>query len=115
LQIVRLLLAHGADPNNPEEGAPDGLALYMACAGNHLGVARSLLEHGANLDAGLDSCMHCVNITRVYHGEQAKPFEQPLARRLLARGLGRTGSARLSLKSAECLEIVVPHRLDILL
>jgi ankyrin repeat protein len=80
LQIVRLFLEHGADPNIPEEGAPDGLALYMACAGNHLEVARLLLEHGANPNAGLDSCMHCVNITRVYHGEQAKPLEQLLRR-----------------------------------
>jgi ankyrin repeat protein len=76
LHIVRLLLEHGADPNIAEEGAPDGLALYLACAGNHLEVARLLLEHGANPNAGLDSCMHCVNITRVYYGEQAKPLEQ---------------------------------------
>ncbi len=80
LQIVRVLLEHGADPNTPEGDAPDGLALYLACAGNHLEVARLLLEHGANPDAGLDSCMHCVNITRVYHGEQAEPLEQLLRR-----------------------------------
>ena len=80
LQIVRLLLEHGADPNTPEGDAPDGLALYLACAGNHLEVARLLLEHGANPNAGLDSCMHCVNITRVYHGEQAEPLEQLLRR-----------------------------------
>jgi ankyrin repeat protein len=78
LHIVRLLLEHGADPNSAEDGAPDGLALYLACAGNHLEVARLLLEHGANPNAGLDGCQHCVNITRVYHGEQAKPLEQLL-------------------------------------
>jgi ankyrin repeat protein len=80
LHIVRLLLEHGADPNIAEGDAPDGLALYVACAGNHLEVARLLLEHGANPNAGLDGCMHCVNITRVYHGEQAEPFEQLLRR-----------------------------------
>ena len=80
MHIVRLLLEHGADPNIPEGDAPDGLALYLACAGNHLEVARLLLEHGANPNAGLDSCMHCVNITRVYHGEQAEPLEQLLRR-----------------------------------
>jgi ankyrin repeat protein len=78
LHIVRLLLEHGADPNTAEAGAPDGLALYLACAGNHLEVARLLLEHRANPNAGLDSCMHCVNITRVYHGEQAEPLERLL-------------------------------------
>ncbi|HWY86089.1 MAG TPA: ankyrin repeat domain-containing protein [Gemmataceae bacterium] len=80
LHIVRLLLEHGADPNTPEGDAPDGLALYLACAGNHLDIARLLLENGANPNAGLDSCMHCVNITRVYHGEQAKPLEQLMRR-----------------------------------
>jgi ankyrin repeat protein len=80
LHIVRLLLEHGADPNIPEAGAADGLALYLACAGNHLEVAQLLLEHGANPHAGLDGCQHCVNITRVYHGAQAKPLEQLLCR-----------------------------------
>ena len=28
LHIVRLLLEHGADPNTPEDSAPDGLALF---------------------------------------------------------------------------------------
>jgi ankyrin repeat protein len=78
LHIVRLLLEHGADPNTPEGDAPDGLALSLACAGNHVEVARLLLEHGANPHAGLDGCQHCVNITRVYHGEQAKPLEELL-------------------------------------
>jgi hypothetical protein len=78
LHIVRLLLEHGADPNIAEGDAPDGLALYLACAGNHLEIARLLLEHGTNPHAGLDGCQHCVNITRVYHGEQAKPLEQLL-------------------------------------
>jgi len=76
LHIVRMLLEHGADPNTVELGAPDGLALYLACAGNHLEVARLLLEHGANPNAGLDCCQHCVNITRVYHGDRAKPLEE---------------------------------------
>jgi len=80
LQIVRLLLEHGANPNIAEGDAPDGLALYLACAGNHLEVARLLLEHGANPHAGLDGCQHCVNITRVYHGDQAKPLEELLRR-----------------------------------
>jgi ankyrin repeat protein len=81
LHIVRLLLEHGADPNTPEDGGgPDGLALYWACAGNRLDIAQLLLEHGANPHAGLDGCQHCVNIGRVYHGEEAKPVEQLLRR-----------------------------------
>jgi ankyrin repeat protein len=48
IEIVKLLLKHGADPNLPEEGiAPNGHALYSAVANKHYEVARLLLEHGA--------------------------------------------------------------------
>jgi ankyrin repeat protein len=48
LEIVKLLLERGADPNLPEEGiAPHGHALYAAAANKHLEIARLLLEHGA--------------------------------------------------------------------
>jgi ankyrin repeat protein len=48
IDVVRLLLDHGADPNLPEEGiAPRGHALYSAVYNGHLEVARLLLEHGA--------------------------------------------------------------------
>jgi ankyrin repeat protein len=48
IDIVKLLLARGADPNLPEEGiAPNGHALYSAVASGHHEVARLLLEHGA--------------------------------------------------------------------
>jgi ankyrin repeat protein len=78
LHIVRLLLEHGAEPNTPEESAPDGLALFEACRGNHLDVARLLLEHGANPNAGVDSSGCCLTIGAVYHGARAKPLEQLL-------------------------------------
>jgi ankyrin repeat protein len=48
LEVVRLLLARGADPNLPEEGiAPRGHALYAAASNGHYEIARLLLEHGA--------------------------------------------------------------------
>lgn len=48
MEIVRLLLAAGADPNLPEEGiAPQGHALYSAVSKQHIEIARLLLEHGA--------------------------------------------------------------------
>jgi ankyrin repeat protein len=78
LHIVRLLLEQGAQPNTPEEGAPDGLALFWACYGNHLDVAQLLLEHGANPNAGVDSSGCCLTIGEVYHGVQAKPLQQLL-------------------------------------
>lgn len=48
IEIVKLLLARGADPNLPEEGiAPHGHALYAAVANGHYEIAKLLLEHGA--------------------------------------------------------------------
>lgn len=48
MEIVRLLLDRGADPNLPEEGiAPHGQALYSAVANKHHDIAKLLLERGA--------------------------------------------------------------------
>ncbi len=80
LHIVRLLLEHGADPNAPEDLAPQGRALFEACCANHLEVAELLLEHGANPNAGVDSSGCCLTIGEVYHGEKAKPLQQILRR-----------------------------------
>jgi|GEM_PF-1969928 len=56
LDIVRLLLEHGADPNKPEHGlAPWGGALYDAVQNNHTEVARLLLEHSANPNQEVES------------------------------------------------------------
>src|SRR5438477_305788 len=60
LHIVRLLLERGADPNTPEDAAPDGRALYEACCRNHLEIAELLLKHGANPNSGMDSCECCL-------------------------------------------------------
>jgi ankyrin repeat protein len=48
LEIVKLLLKHGANPNLCEEGiAPQGHALYSAVANKHYEIAKLLLEQGA--------------------------------------------------------------------
>jgi ankyrin repeat protein len=48
LDIVQLLLEHGADPNLREEQyAPRGKALYSAVYEGHYEIAKLLLEHGA--------------------------------------------------------------------
>lgn len=76
--IVQLLLEHGADPNAPEDSAPEGRALFEACCGNHLEIARLLLQRGANPNAGFDSCGCCLTIGDVYHGKQARPLQELL-------------------------------------
>jgi ankyrin repeat protein len=48
LEIVKLLLDYGANPNLREEGiAPNGHALYAAVERGHYEVAKLLLAHGA--------------------------------------------------------------------
>lgn len=80
LHIVRLLLEGGADPNGPEDCAPDGRALYEACCGNHFEVAELLLKHGANPNAGMDSAECCLTIGAIYNGDGAKPLQRLLRR-----------------------------------
>jgi ankyrin repeat protein len=80
LHIVRLLLERGADPNTPEDCAPDGRALYEACCRNHFEVAELLLKHHANPNAGVDSCECCLTIGAIYHGDKAKPLQRLLRR-----------------------------------
>lgn len=56
MDIVRLLLEHGADPNLPEEHiAPKGRALYAAVYGGHYDIAQVLLERGANPNQPVES------------------------------------------------------------
>jgi ankyrin repeat protein len=62
LEIVKLLLDRGADPNLPEEGiAPHGHALYSAVAGGHFEIAKLLLEHGADPNAAVESSADCLS------------------------------------------------------
>ncbi len=61
LEIVRLLLERGADPNLAEEGiAPHGHALYSAVYHGHYEIARLLLEHGAYPNPEVESSADAV-------------------------------------------------------
>jgi RNA polymerase sigma factor (sigma-70 family) len=61
IEIVKLLLERGADPNLPEEGiAPHGHALYSAVYHGHYDIARLLLEHGAYPNPEVESSAEAV-------------------------------------------------------
>jgi ankyrin repeat protein len=61
LEIVKLLLEHGADPNLPEESiAPHGHALYSAVYNGHYDIAKLLLEHGAYPNPEVESSAEAV-------------------------------------------------------
>jgi ankyrin repeat protein len=65
LDIVRLLLDHGADPNLPEEQiAPRGKALYEAVINGHYEIAKLLLEHGAFPNPPVESCGDALWVAR---------------------------------------------------
>jgi ankyrin repeat protein len=63
LEVVKLLLERGADPNLPEEGiAPHGHALYSAVYNGHHEVAKLLLEHGAYPSPPVESSADALSI-----------------------------------------------------
>jgi ankyrin repeat protein len=63
LNIVNLLLAHGANPNTPEPGlAPKGGALHAASGGGHIEIAKLLLAAGADPNAEVESSGSCMSI-----------------------------------------------------
>lgn len=63
LEIVTLLLDHGADPNLPEEGiAPRGHALYSAVYHGHYEIAKLLLEKGAHPSPPVESSADALSI-----------------------------------------------------
>jgi ankyrin repeat protein len=74
LEIVKLLLERGADPNLPEEGiAPRGHALYSAATNGHFEIAKLLLEHGAHPNVEVESSAD--TLSRVISNGDAKMLE----------------------------------------
>ncbi len=55
LEMVKLLLKNGANPNLPEDGAPVGEALWIAVYQKQHEMAKLLLEHGANPNTSPES------------------------------------------------------------
>jgi ankyrin repeat protein len=71
IEIVRLLLERGADPNLPEEGiAPHGHALYSAVYNRHFEIARLLLENGAHPNPPVESSADALSIAMMNSDEK---------------------------------------------
>lgn len=78
IDMVRLLLERGADPNTPEECSGRGAALFQACGRNDVEMVKLLLEHGADPNAEVDSSGCCLTIA-----EYRKTEDTPDVQRLL--------------------------------
>ncbi len=74
IEIVRLLLERGADPNLPEEGiAPDGHALHSAVVRGHIEIVRLLLKHGAHPNVEVESSADTLSAALASAGYSTKP------------------------------------------
>ena len=77
MDIVQLLLEHGADPNLPEEQyAPMGKALYEAVYHGHHDIAKLLLERGAFPNPPVESSGNALWVSREWRPD--KRMEQLL-------------------------------------
>jgi ankyrin repeat protein len=77
MDIVQLLLEHGADPNLPEEQvAPKGKALYSAVFHGHYEIAKLLLERGAFPNPPVESSGDALWVSREFRPN--KQMEQLL-------------------------------------
>jgi ankyrin repeat protein len=66
IEIVKLLLEHGADPNLREEGiAPHGHSLYSAVYYGHYEIAKLLLAKGAYPNPPVESSADALSIARM--------------------------------------------------
>ena len=92
LEMVTLLLEHGADPNLPEHGAPRGHALWTAVYNKRREMARALIDHGADPNAMVESSGTPIGHARkdpelfqllVEHGGDEKPDDESRLERLI--------------------------------
>jgi ankyrin repeat protein len=65
MEIVKLLLERGANPNQPEPGfAPWGGSLITAINAKQFEIAKLLLEHGANPNQEGESSGNCISMAK---------------------------------------------------
>jgi ankyrin repeat protein len=85
IEIVRLLLDNGADPNLPEEGiAPLGHALHSAVCNGHREIVELLLAHGAHANVPVESSADTLSAAM---RNEDKAMVELLASHGAARGL----------------------------
>ena len=97
VEMTRLLLDHGGDPNLPEEGAPRGLSLWIAVNDRQRELVEMLLAHGADPNGEVDSSgtpisqAHSKGYSELYdmllrHGGSGQTSERDRVARLVKDG-----------------------------
>ena len=104
MQIVRLLLERGADPNPKKAGTHSQRSpLETALVHGHLQVAQLLLEKGASLPSGESGGMVCDVIAAPYHADGLPESY---------RSDGLSDAARMSLRTA-LIKQLISNKADI--
>ncbi|MGC4043253.1 MAG: sigma-70 family RNA polymerase sigma factor [Armatimonas sp.] len=89
IEIVKLLLERGADPNLPEEGiAPQGHALHSAVVNGHIDIVRLLLKHGAYPNVEIESSADTLSAALGSAGYRT-PGNQEMVELLCSHGAAR--------------------------
>jgi ankyrin repeat protein len=136
LEVVKLLLERGANPNEPEfDIAPFGGALHAAIGNKHHEIVTLLLEHGANPNGEVESSGNCLLIAKfaraprktrdllLSYGAKPLPGYTDKDVKLLARELDADPSKRIDGPTLDslihgghrkCLELILQHQPDVL-
>ncbi|EWC44835.1 hypothetical protein DRE_06473 [Drechslerella stenobrocha 248] len=74
--VLRLLLAAGADPNGSSQSA--GSALHIAASAGNIGAVKLLVEAGADIDAVATSCklFHSLPVFHIIRASQMAAFHE---------------------------------------
>ncbi len=89
IEIVKLLLKYGADPNLPEEGiAPRGHALHSAVVNGHIEIVKLLLAHGAYPNVEVESSADTLSAALASAG-YSTAYSQEMVELLCSRGAAR--------------------------
>lgn len=117
--LVRLLLAHGADPNAREAG-DNTTALHWAAAGGHIDSVRALLDAGADVHgAGDVHLLDVIGWATVFRprdgGTAVEPSRRDLIALLIERGARHHIFSAMSIGDVDLIRSLVednPEALD---
>jgi hypothetical protein len=117
VELVRMLLDHGADPSAPEGGAPRGHSLWTAVHERRYELARLLLEHGADPNGMVESSGRPIDqaqgdpelfaLLRSYGG-----VEHPTLRHELSHLIGQRRFADIERMLRDRPELVMDEKAD---